>query len=145
MNAWGVKNVRELIIESKKRGYTGFCLDTFHMRAKSINKVDLNPWQKNIKPLLSFTKEIHLAVGREDIIQSKIDTKQELKDLIENNKKGEIFKIISEIKKNKWKGPIIVEAPAKAIFNLDKSKRPDVAYLIGNHKKIIKNLKNLFQ
>ena len=38
MHVWKVKTVKQLIEESQKRGYTGFCLDIFHMRKEEIEQ-----------------------------------------------------------------------------------------------------------
>lgn len=144
MHMWKVKTVKQLIAQSKRRGYTGFCLDTFHMRKKAVDGIDLNPWETNLKSLLTFTKEIHLAIGRGDIIQSDINSQRELVDLINNNRKSEIFQILRSIKSFGWQGEIVLEAPAKALFAIAPHKKPTVDLLIKYHKTIVRNLSSFF-
>lgn len=143
MHAWKVKTARQLIKQSLSKGYTGFCLDTFHMRAKPFRGISLNPWQNNLKTLLEFTKEIHISAGRTDFYQTKIDSQQELGDLIKGKGNSDITKILEAIKKYNWEGPVVIETPAEGLFLLDKSLRPSVDLLVNYHKKIINTVRSI--
>lgn len=145
MYNWGVKTVEELIGEANKRGYSGFCLDLFHIRGEDIEGVGLNPWQETLPQLLPHTKEIHISAGRGDIRQKRIDTKQELEDLLKGKGDSELLDIIRLIRESKWTGQVVTEIPAVSLHNI-RTKRglfASVKDLIHDHRKIVGNIQDM--
>lgn len=141
MRDWGVKTPGDLIAEAGLRRYTGSCLDLFHMR-EAAESGDLNPWEKTLPQLLSYTKEIHVAAGRTDIKQEHIDTMQELEDIKTGRGDSDMLKMLSLIRESNWTGRVVTEIPAASLHALrSKNHQPiSVKYLIEDHKRIVGNL-----
>lgn len=144
MHRWQVKTPEELVAEAYKRGYTGLCIDLFHMRALHVDGVGLNPWQETLPQLLPHTQEIHVAAGRVDIKQSHIDTEQELKDLLNSKGNTELLRMLKAIRESRWTGRVVTEIPAVALHaaRTNRSSFSSIKDLIEDHKRIVGNIQD---
>lgn len=142
---WGVTTISGLRQEAIKRGYTGFCTDLFHMRVGAENSFTLEPWQETLPQLLEFTKEIHIAAGRIDIPQDKVDTMSELQDLRDGTRTTELTSMLFEIGRLGWNGRIVTEIPATALRTLrtDRSSFYTPKNLIEDHRRIVGNVHDI--
>lgn len=145
MHRWNVKTVEELATEAYKRGYTGLCVDLFHMRAQNVGEIGLSPWQETLPQLLPHAQEIHVAVGRTDIKQGQIDTEQELRDLLSGRGDSELLEMLRMIRESKWTGRIVTEIPAFALHAVRASRSTfsSVNDLIEDHRRIVGNIQDL--
>ena len=146
MHSWNVKTPEELITEAYKRGYTGLCIDLFHMRAERVDGVDLSPWQETLPRLLPHTQEIHVAAGRVDIKQNHnhIDTEQELRDLLNGREDTDLLKMLRLIGESRWNGRVVTEIPAVALHNIraSRSSFSSVKDLVEDHRRIVCNIQD---
>lgn len=145
MHRWQVKTPEQLINRTFQEGYTGLCLDLFHMRAREISEYGLNPWQETLPKLLPYTQEVHVAAGRVDIKQgNNIDTVQELEGLLKGNGDTELINMLKEIKTLGWTGQVVTEIPAVALRKLRASRSSflSIANLIEDHRKIVGKVKD---
>lgn len=142
MQAWNVRSVSELIGEMTPRGYTGLCLDLFHMRRPYDTEVNLDPWQETLPQLLPYTKEIHVAAGRVDIGQDRIDTEAELRDLLQGTVTTEMSHMLQEIAKTNWTGRVVTEVPAMALHQNRKNagRFTTINQLVADHKQLVTNI-----
>lgn len=140
MQKWKVKTVDELITESKRRGYTGFCVDLAHMRGASRGEYTLNPWQETLPQLLTFAQKIHIAAGRVDMAYE--NTEAELKDLIKGTRYTELPQMLEVVKKSGYRGRIVTEIPAIALHRMHGGGQfLPINTLIQDHKEIVHNVK----
>lgn len=115
LKSWGVKPT-DLEAEAARRGYGGFALDLFHFRRSG--PFNLNPWQESLPLLLPYSSEIHVSAGRLDKAYEPIDSMSELEDLILGTDQTELTAILREIRLLGWKGRVVIEVPAGALFTL---------------------------
>lgn len=150
MVKWRVKTVEELITETKKRGYTGFALDLFHMRRptqddRGINLLD--PWEESLPQLLPYTKEVHISAGRTDLfyLRGIPETENELDDLLGGQGNTELMKMLKVIKRSGWKGRVVTEIPASALHQLAiaRGQSTSAKNLIQDHRKIVENIQDI--
>lgn len=143
MQALNVKTPEELSEEAHRRGYTGLCLDLFHMRKEG--EIDLNPWQKTLPKLLPYTQEIHVSAGRIDNGDGKVDTMTELNDLLRGTNTTDLPKMLKAVKENNWNGRVVTEIPVAALHLLagQRSKFMSPKELVGYHARIIETVKTL--
>jgi hypothetical protein len=135
---WGVKTPEQIIQGAEDRGYTGLCIDLFHLRGQSDSGAKLGKWEDILPTLLPHTSEIHISAGREDIQQTHIDTVQELKDLLKGNKNSEIFRMLKVVRDSGWTGRIVTEIPAEALKSVrEKELGSSIRSLIDDHRRII--------
>lgn len=138
MQQWGINSPEDLISEAYRRGYTGLCLDLFHLR--ELGTPDLNPWQESLPQLLPHTKEIHVSAGREDItVPHEVDTTSELEDLLFGTKSTDLSKMLRYISSQEWRSLIVTEIPASSIRGV----LSNSANLIDAHRQITTNIKEL--
>lgn len=133
MRLWGVKNAEELVAEAKRRGYTGLCVDFYHLREKD-ERGDLSNWQETLPVLLDFAKTIHMAGGREDLERPYIDGRADLRDLLIGERKSEQSRMLELTRQTGWQGRVGVEVPAAALRQIDGSATPDG--MVESHKRI---------
>lgn len=154
MFRWGVRTPEKLIEETYKRGYTGLCIDLFHMRRKNINSFDpnssikdsigLNPWQETLPQLLPHTTEIHISAGRTDIKEKIVDTENELRSLLNGQGNTELIKMLKFIRDSGWRGRIVTEIPAAALRALrGKNSTLSIRDFVQDHRKIISNIQDI--
>lgn len=145
MRWWEVETPEELIAEAYKRGYTGLCLDLFHMRRKNTDGYGLNPWQETLPQLLPHTSEIHISAGRIDLsyVKGNPDTESELKSLLDPKNNTELLEMLRAIRELGWRGRVVTEIPAIALHRLrGKGSLLSVKDLIQDHRKIVTNIQN---
>jgi hypothetical protein len=120
MDELGAKTIDEMMAILNTRGYTGLCLDLHHVRLNSDKTgTTLNPWQETQPVLLKNTKEIHVAVGRDDFRgREGFDTADELKDIIDNTRRSTVSQMLLEIGESGWNGSVVVEVTASSIKSL---------------------------
>ncbi len=145
MHEWQVTNPEELTAEAERRGYTGLCLDLFHMRAVDAEGSGLNPWQETLPRLLPMAKEIHVAAGRVDIKQGHIDTECELRELLAGQGRTDIIPMLKAIRDEGWQGRIVTEIPAAALHSLrlDRHVSTSIKDLIEDHRRIVSTIQNI--
>lgn len=144
MRQWGIKSVEELIVEAKRRRYTGFCVDLFHMRAQGAQETGLGPWQETLPELLPFAKEIHVAAGRVDIRQGHIDTMQELQDLLKGTGTSDLIQMLRMVRRINPDLRFVTEIPAEALHTLRNGRwvqRPRL--FADDHRQIVQNIKDI--
>ena len=144
LGTWGVNTTDKFINEVKKRGYK-LCLDLFHIRRQVGQdfQSQFGKWQEVLPVLLPETKEIHLAVGRNDF-QGPFDSAQELKDIYFGERKTDIVPMLEAVRDCGWSGPIVTEIPANSAKNLiSSSKITTPSMLIAVHKQIVTNIKEI--
>lgn len=140
---WGVKSCEELIHQMYARGYTGLCLDLYHLRERG--EIDLNPWQKTLPKLLPHTQQIHVSAGRiDDKIGTSIDTLGELRDLLKGTFTTDLPVILKAISEFGWRGPVVTEIPAAALCQLHGGSKKLLSpkTLIEDHTKIVGTIKH---
>lgn len=134
---------KEFLEKLYQKGYTGLCLDLYHMRATN-DRFGYTKWEDALPILLPHTKEIHVSAGRVDQDQPHIDTISELLDLIYGRTDRGLLKMLAEVKKMGWHGKVVTEIPASAIHRLNPdSKFLDTKSLIWYHKRIVENIQNV--
>lgn len=127
-----------------ERGFTGICLDLFHMR-EIRNGFGIKSWQDALPILLPHTKEVHVSVGRIDSSQKRIDTIGELQSLLTKNGNSEIIRMLKEIKKLKWSGRVVTEIPAASLKLVQNAKGLFTSKkdLIETHARIVENIQEI--
>lgn len=144
LDAWGVNTIPEFLDKVKAGGYK-LCLDLFHIRRQVTQgfQTQFGRWQDVLPQLLPQTREIHLAVGRNDF-QGPFDSAQELKDLYSGERKTEIVPMLETVRDFGWTGPIVTEIPATSAKNLiSNSKIATPGMLIKAHSQIVGNIKSI--
>lgn len=143
---WKVNSVEELISETYKRGYTGFCIDLFHLRTHTSAGASLDPWQDTLSALLPHTKQIHVAAGRVDIHQQHIDTEAELRDLLHGTHYSELVDMLVMVADQNWSGRVVTEIPAMALHSQRKNsgRFTTIPQLVQDHKQIVENVNAFF-
>jgi hypothetical protein len=147
MANWAANNLDEFITHSHQLGYTGICLDLFHIRSKNIGRFGFNPWENTLRALFELDRipQIHLAAGRSDMGTSHIDTIKELQSLLDPKRDSEIIHMLQTIKDLGWKGNIVTEIPAAVLNQISGTDTfPSTSRLIDNHKRIVDRVKNIF-
>lgn len=146
LKIWGLSRPETIQEYLDYFGWSGLCLDLFHIRERNIELQTPN-WKEYLPALLPFTKEIHVAAGRIDSPQTEIDTKAELADLYTGGGRTEISEMLEFIGKSGWKGLVITETPVLAIKDIAMIKRPFVTpkELISIHKKITETVREILK
>lgn len=138
MRLWGAIRPGQLTEEARYRGYTGFCLDTFHLRERGF--LSLSDWRQTILQLLPFTKMVAVSAGRVDMgTEHNIPTMNELGDLINNTSSTDLPAILGFIRDQGWSGPVVTKIPAAAITLLTCRK----FNLVDDHSRIVETIGNL--
>ncbi len=146
MADWSTNNLDEFIMQSRRLGYTGICLDLFHIRAKNIGHFGFNPWENTLQTLFELDRvpELHLAAARSDMGTSHIDTIKELQSLLDPKQDSEIIRMLQSIRDFGWKGNIVTEIPAAVLNQISSSGSfLSTSRLIDNHKRIVDRVKNI--
>ncbi|MBP9816309.1 hypothetical protein KBD09_03695 [Candidatus Woesebacteria bacterium] len=145
MQQWGVHTAGELINETYRRGYTGFCLDLLHMRREAIDDVGLSLWQETLPELLPHTQEIHISAGRFDQAQIPVDSQQELQDLMAGRGDSDLLRMLEEVRESGWSGRVVTEIPAASLRSLRSPKSPfsSIKDLVDDHKRIVGNVQDI--
>lgn len=146
MKGWEIKSVEEMQAKGAESGYTGLCIDLFHMRESDKDGAHLIPWQDSLPLMLPNATEVHIAAGRIDMSNSGIDTMQELKDLLNGKGDSDLLKMLQVIqqymKSSGRKLRFVVEIPAKALALLhqDSGKIYTPAQFTKDHKRIVETI-----
>lgn len=146
MKRWGVQTLQELIDAAFSRGYTGLCLDLFHMRLDSSSL--LANWKESFKILLPYTKEVHLGLGRTDFERYgnfPVNSMEELHDMVFGREKTEIKPMIRTLKDLGWNGPMVTEIPAEAFFRIAPRRQITFTDFIAQHRPIVDTVKEIFE
>lgn len=121
------------------------CLDLFHIRRKVTQgfSTQFRPWQEMLPLLLPQTKEIHLAVGRQDF-EGSFDSMAELVDLYYGTRRTDIIPMLELIHRSGWQGPIVTEIPANSITKLaGVSEILTPTVLVNKHRVIADNVRSI--
>ncbi len=146
MEKWHIDSVDGLMIEAKRRGFTGFALDLFILRVIGKQGTRFPAWQDALRQLLSFTQEIHVSAGRVDIPAPNIDTIQELRELLAGKGNSELLQMLRTIASSGWRGRIVTEIPAIALASLRRERGPHASFnnLIEDHKQVVSTIQTIF-
>lgn len=144
LGRWGLNSVSQFAKAVTARGYSGLCLDLFHIRRFPTQGFNTGfaPWQEAIPQLLPDTKEIHLGVGRFDF-KGNFDSMAELMDLYTGNSDTDIVPILEMVRDSGWRGPIVTEIPARAIAKIINKRLVTPRLYIEAHSRITQNLRQV--
>jgi len=143
LRLWKVRTPEEFWQKARSMGFSGICLDLYHIRRLPVEgEVGFGHWSEVVPSFLPFTREIHLGVGRRDF--RGVDSQKELEDLYTGEGKTDISKILELIKNNRWKGPVVTEIPVVGIRDLLGINRfVTPQEIVRVHQRIVENLKGM--
>lgn len=138
---WRVKSVEDLLVEMKKRRYTGICYDTLHARLVP----ELSDWRRTLlqPDFLEKVKEIHVSAGRIDIAQDQIDTMEELEGLFNPEKETELNWILWKLYHHGWRGRVVIEVPYQALAQRRRKRLLIPRQLREDYRTIIANVRGI--
>jgi hypothetical protein len=130
VDVWGLKDwwladgrtdeekVSKIIDKALNRGYTAFDFDPFHWQLEHEG-ITMPALKDAVPQLLPHIAQVGISAGRIDMLnqakEAGIDTMAWLDDLLNGTTESKLQTILSNLKKEGYKGPAVVKIPIGAI------------------------------